>query len=80
MIVSLHREDGQTLRQLEKQFDMSRFGVMRHLSVLEEASLITTVRKGRFKHHYLNTAPLREVQDKWFRPLLETPAGVACAG
>jgi len=70
---SLRRQDGQTLSALEPQFDMTRFGVMKHLSVLEEAKLITTKKVGRFKHHYLNALPLQEAIDRWIEPLLAKP-------
>ncbi len=70
---SLRRRDGQTLSELEEQFDMTRFGVMKHLGVLEDASLITTRKVGRFKYHYLNAVPLQEVIDRWIEPLLAKP-------
>lgn len=70
---SLRKKDGQTLTELEPQFDMTRFGVMKHLAVLEEAKLITTKKVGRFKHHYLNALPLQEVIDRWIEPLLAKP-------
>ncbi len=71
---SLRKKDGQTLSDLEGQFEMTRFGVMKHLGVLEEAKLITTKKVGRFKHHYLNALPLQEVIDRWIEPLLAKPA------
>lgn len=71
---SLRAKDGQTLSDLEVQFEMTRFGVMKHLGVLEEAQLITTKKVGRFKHHYLNALPLQEVIDRWIEPLLAKPA------
>ncbi|MEM7752670.1 MAG: metalloregulator ArsR/SmtB family transcription factor [Pseudomonadota bacterium] len=70
---SLRKKDGQTLSELEEQFDMTRFGVMKHLGVLEDASLITTRKVGRFKYHYLNAVPLQEVIDRWIEPLLAKP-------
>lgn len=73
LLDSLRQTDGQTLAQLEPQLDMSRFGVMKHLGVLEEAGLITTRRVGRFKHHYLNAVPLQEVVDRWVEPLVQGP-------
>ncbi|MEL6532232.1 MAG: metalloregulator ArsR/SmtB family transcription factor [Pseudomonadota bacterium] len=69
----LRKEDGRTLGQLEEMFEMSRFGVMKHLGVLEEAGLITTRREGRFKYHYLNALPLQEVVDRWVEPLIVGP-------
>lgn len=70
---SLRQEDGQSLAELETQLEMTRFGVMKHLAVLEEAGLITTRREGRFKYHYLNAAPLQEVVDRWVDPLIQGP-------
>lgn len=69
----LRQKDGQTLSDLEVQFDMTRFGVMKHLGLLEEANLITTKKVGRFKHHYLNAVPLQEVIDRWIEPLIAKP-------
>ncbi len=65
---SLRQQDGQTLLQLQEQLDMTRFGVMKHLKVLEDASLIVTRKQGRFKHHYLNALPLQEAIDRWIDP------------
>ena len=70
---SLRVTDGQTLSDLLPQFDMTRFGVMKHLGLLEEAGLITTHKKGRFKYHYLNAVPLQEVIDRWIEPLIAAP-------
>ncbi len=70
----LRARDGQTLTELETQFDMSRFGVMKHLGLLEDAGLIVTRKKGRFKHHYLNAVPLQEVIDRWIEPFIVKPA------
>jgi uncharacterized protein YndB with AHSA1/START domain len=62
----LRERDGQSSSEIEAQFqDITRFGVMKHLKVLEEASLITTRKEGRFKYHYLNAAPLQEISDRW---------------
>ncbi|MEL6608273.1 MAG: metalloregulator ArsR/SmtB family transcription factor [Pseudomonadota bacterium] len=74
---ALRRDDGQTLSQLEDGFEMTRFGVMKHLGVLEDAGLITTAKRGRFKHHYLNAVPLQEAIDRWIEPLLVAPAARA---
>jgi len=59
------RQDGQTLRALEERLPMTRFGVMKHLKVLEEAGLVTTRRRGREKLHFLNPVPIRLVHDRW---------------
>ena len=71
---SLRARDGQTLTDLEPQFEMSRFGVMKHLKVLEDAALIVTTRRGRFKYHYLNALPLQEMLDRWVAPFLRPHA------
>lgn len=73
----LHKQDGQTLTELEEGLSqkrkMTRFGIMKHLKVLEEASLVVSKRSGRFKHHYLNAVPLQEVIDRWIEPLTQKP-------
>src|SRR5437899_11724378 len=65
LLDELFREDGQTLSALEEHFSMTRFGVMKHLRVLEEAGLVVTRRQGREKLHYLNPMPIRLVHDRW---------------
>ena len=65
LLDELFRQDGQTLSALEGRVDMTRFGVMKHLRVLEEAGLITTKRRGREKLHFLNPVPIRLVHDRW---------------
>ncbi|MEO1455531.1 MAG: SRPBCC domain-containing protein [Pseudomonadota bacterium] len=77
LLDSLRQNDGQTLSDLEAQFEMTRFGVMKHLKVLEDASLIVTRKQGRFKHHYLNALPLQEVIDRWIDPFLVKPTARA---
>lgn len=58
--------DGQALTQLCALFpDLTRFAVMKHLAVLEAADLVTTVRSGREKHHYLNPVPIEQVANRW---------------
>jgi len=71
LLDSLRARDGQTLTDLEEQLDMTRFGVMKHLKVLEDAHLVTTRKVGRFKHHYLNPLPLQEMIDRWIAPFLQ---------
>jgi len=61
----LFREDGQTLGRLVDHFSMTRFGVMKHLKLLEEAGLVVTKRRGREKLHFLNPVPIRLVHDRW---------------
>ena len=65
LLDELFRHDGQTLTALEERFEMSRFGVMKHLKLLEEAGLVVTRRHGREKHHFLNPVPIRLVHDRW---------------
>ena len=61
----LYQRDGQTLGELEAPLAMTRFGVMKHLKVLENAGLIATRRAGREKHHFLNAVPIRLIHDRW---------------
>ena len=65
LLDELFREDGQTLSSLEQRVPMTRFGVMKHLRVLEQAGLVTTRRRGREKLHFLNPVPIRLVHDRW---------------
>ncbi|WP_035847477.1 ArsR/SmtB family transcription factor [Kitasatospora azatica] len=65
LLDELFREDGQTLSALEARFETSRFAVMKHLKVLEEAGLVVTRRQGREKLHFLNPVPIRLVHDRW---------------
>lgn len=57
--------DGQTLMELEADAGMTRFGVMKHLRILEEAHLVVTRRVGRTKQHFLNPVPIRLIHDRW---------------
>jgi DNA-binding transcriptional ArsR family regulator len=61
----LFARDGQKLGELEEGLEMTRFGVMKHLRVLEEAGLVVSRRAGREKHHFLNPVPIRELHDRW---------------
>ena len=61
----LFERDGRTLTELESALEMTRFGVMKHLKVLEEANLVVARRSGREKLHYLNPVPIRLVHDRW---------------
>jgi uncharacterized protein YndB with AHSA1/START domain len=65
LLDELFKEDGQTLGALEARLPMTRFGVMKHLRVLEEAGLVVTRRRGREKLHFLNPVPIRLVHDRW---------------
>jgi len=61
----LFERDGRTLTEMESELDMSRFGVMKHLKVLEEADLVVTRKRGREKLHFLNPVPIRLIHDRW---------------
>jgi uncharacterized protein YndB with AHSA1/START domain len=61
----LHERDGQTLLELQGYLPMTRFGVMKHLKLLEEAGLVSTRKIGREKFHYLNPVPIQQVYDRW---------------
>jgi uncharacterized protein YndB with AHSA1/START domain/predicted transcriptional regulator len=65
LLDELFKEDGQTLTALEERLPMTRFGVMKHLKVLEDAGLVTTKKRGREKLHFLNPVPIRLVHDRW---------------
>ena len=79
LLDELYREDGQTLTALEERLPMSRFGVMKHLKVLEEAHLVTTKKRGREKLHFLNPIPIRLVYDRWVSKYAE-PLAAALTG
>ena len=61
----LFERDGRTLTELESELEMTRFGVMKHLRVLEDAGLVVARRSGREKFHYLNPVPIRLIHDRW---------------
>jgi uncharacterized protein YndB with AHSA1/START domain/DNA-binding transcriptional ArsR family regulator len=65
LLDALFEEDGQTLTALEGRLPMTRFGVMKHLRVLEQANLVVSKRRGREKLHFLNPVPIRLVHDRW---------------
>ena len=77
LLDALRQKDGQTLQELTELLDMTRFGVMKHLGVLEDAGLVVTHKKGRFKHHYLNAVPLQQTIDRWIEPMRAKPAARA---
>ena len=70
----LFERDGRTLTELESELEMTRFGVMKHLRVLEDARLVTTRKAGRNKHHYLNPVPIRLIHDRWIDKYTERRA------
>ncbi|MFD6070914.1 MULTISPECIES: ArsR/SmtB family transcription factor [Amycolatopsis] len=67
----LFARDGRTLTELESGLDMSRFGVMKHLKLLEEAGLVVTRKEGREKKHFLNPVPIRQIHDRWIDKFTE---------
>lgn len=71
----LFARDGRTLTELESQLGtMTRFGVMKHLRLLEEAGLVVTRRSGREKRHFLNPVPIRLIHDRWIDKYTEHQA------
>ena len=75
----LFQRDGQTLTELERRMPMTRFGVMKHLRVLEAAGLVITKRRGREKLHVLNAVPIRLIHDRWVSKFAE-PWAAALSG
>lgn len=71
LLDALAREDGQSLHALEQHAEMSRFGVMKHLRVLEQAGLVVSRRRGREKLHFLNAVPIRLIHDRWVSKFTE---------
>ncbi|HEX3240635.1 MAG TPA: helix-turn-helix domain-containing protein [Solirubrobacterales bacterium] len=80
LLDELFERDGQTTSELERRLPMSRFGVMKHLKVLEAAGLLTTRRRGREKLHFLNPVPIQLVYERWVskyaRPWAEALTGL----
>src|SRR3954464_2087564 len=79
LLDQLFEQDGQTLGALEERLPMTRFGVMKHLRVLEDAGLVATKRRGREKLHFLNPVPIRLVHDRWVSKYAE-PWAAALSG
>src|SRR6185369_14079479 len=79
LLDELFEQDGQNLSELEQRLPMTRFGVMKHLRVLEEAGLVVTRRRGREKLHFLNPVPIRLVHDRWVSKYAE-PWAAALSG
>jgi DNA-binding transcriptional ArsR family regulator len=71
LLDELFERDGRTLTELESELEMTRFGVMKHLKVLEEAGLVVHRRSGREKLHYLNPVPIRLIHDRWIHKYAE---------
>ena len=68
----LFAKDGQALGALIDDLDMTRFGAMKHLRILEKAGLLVTRKIGRFKHHYLNPVPIQHMQEHWVSKFLSS--------
>jgi uncharacterized protein YndB with AHSA1/START domain/DNA-binding transcriptional ArsR family regulator len=76
LLDQLFKRDGQTLGALERRLAMTRFGVMKHLRVLEQAGLVVTRRRGREKLHFLNAVPIRRIHDRWIDKYTEPLAAM----
>src|SRR5277367_6135556 len=79
LLDELFREDGQSLSTLEQRLPMTRFGVMKHIKILEKAGLVITRRRGREKLHFLNSVPIRLLHDRWVSKYTE-PWAAALSG
>lgn len=79
LLDQLRRRDGQSLVELTRHLDVTRFGVMKHLRVLEGAHLVTTKKVGRERLHYLNPVPIRQLHDRWISKYAE-PWAVTLSG
>lgn len=77
LLDALRQKDGQSLQELTELLEMTRFGVMKHLGVLESAGLVVTRKKGRFKYHYLNAVTLQQTIDRWIEPMRAKPVARA---
>ncbi|MBF0695949.1 helix-turn-helix transcriptional regulator [Actinomyces bowdenii] len=64
----LHSRNGQSLAELTEGFEMSRFGVAKHLRILQDAGLVVVRRKGRRTAHYLNPVPIQQIHNRWMNP------------
>lgn len=67
-LLDLLRDGPKTTSDLGSNFDITRFGIMKHLKVLEEAKLITTERRGRERWNYINASTLQKVFERWIKP------------
>ncbi|MFI5143367.1 MAG: ArsR/SmtB family transcription factor [Thermoanaerobaculales bacterium] len=73
LLDSLRARSGQTLGELCTNLDMTRQGVTQHLRRLEDANLVTTIRRGREKLHYLNPVPIHEIYERWIEQFERQP-------
>ena len=74
LLDQLFERDGRTLTELKSQLEMTRFGVMKHLRLLEEAGLVVSRKVGRARLHYLNPVPIRQIHDRWIDKYTERRA------
>jgi DNA-binding transcriptional ArsR family regulator len=72
----LYQQSGQNLTELESHMEMTRFGVMKHLRILEAAGLVVSRKVGRSRVHYLNPVPIRQVYDRWIDKYTENQAAI----
>jgi len=79
LLDELFARDGQTLSELAERLPMTRFGVMKHLRVLEDAGLVSTHRRGREKLHHMNPVPIRLIHDRWVSKYAEPLAATISA-
>src|ERR671934_1769023 len=79
LLDELFAEDGQTLSALERRLPMTRFGVSKHLRLLEGAGLVTSRRRGREKLHFLNPVPIRLIHDRWIGKYAESAVATMAA-
>ena len=79
LLDQLFARDGRTLIDLESELRMTRFGVMKHLRVLEDAGLVVTRRSGREKLHFLNPVPIQLIRDRWIDKYTERHASALAA-
>lgn len=70
----LFERDGRTLTELESRLEMTRFGAMKHLRVLEDAGLVVSRKVGRTRLHHLNAVPIRQIHDRWIDKFTERSA------
>lgn len=71
LLDKLFEQEGRSLADLESELEMTRFGVMKHLKVLETAGLVVTRKRGRETLHFLNPVPIREIHDRWIDKFTE---------
>lgn len=72
LLDALHESNGQSLSELEARFEMTRFGVMKHLKMLEGAGLVVSEKRGREKLHFLNPVPIRTIYERWVSKYAES--------